>query len=56
MLWPLAQESPDVLRIVPEQSHPPERLDGGGFPDGLRGERIPFEARIVTAADAFEPR
>lgn len=51
MLWPLAQESPDVLRIV--RSHH-ERLDGRGFPDGLRGERIPFEARIVAVADAFD--
>ena len=42
MLWPLAQESPDVLRIV--RSHH-ERLDGRGFPDGLRGEKIPLEAR-----------
>jgi putative two-component system response regulator len=51
MLSPLAQESPDVLRIV--RSHH-ERLDGRGFPDGLRGEHIPIEARIVAVADAFD--
>ena len=51
MLSPLAHESPDVLRIV--RSHH-ERLDGGGFPDGLRGENIPIEARIVAVADAFD--
>ncbi len=51
MLLPLAQESPDVLRIV--RSHH-ERLDGRGFPDGLRGQRIPIEARIVAVADAFD--
>jgi putative two-component system response regulator len=51
MLLPLAQESPDVLRIV--RSHH-ERLDGRGFPDGLRGENIPIEARIVAVADAFD--
>jgi putative nucleotidyltransferase with HDIG domain len=51
MLSPLAQESPDVLRIV--RSHH-ERLDGHGFPDGLRGERIPIEARIVAVADTFD--
>jgi putative nucleotidyltransferase with HDIG domain len=51
MLLPLAQESPDVLRIV--RSHH-ERLDGRGFPDGLRGEKIPIEARIVAVADAFD--
>jgi putative nucleotidyltransferase with HDIG domain len=51
MLAPLAHESPDVLRIV--RSHH-ERLDGRGFPDGLRGEKIPVEARIVAVADAFD--
>jgi putative two-component system response regulator len=51
MLSPLAHESPDVLRIV--RSHH-ERLDGRGFPDGLRGERIPIEARIVAVADSFD--
>jgi putative two-component system response regulator len=51
MLFPLAHESPDVLRIV--RSHH-ERLDGRGFPDGLRGERIPIEARIVAVADSFD--
>jgi putative nucleotidyltransferase with HDIG domain len=51
MLSPLARESPDVLRIV--RSHH-ERVDGRGFPDGLRGEKIPIEARIVAVADAFD--
>jgi putative two-component system response regulator len=51
MLSPLAHESPAVLRIV--RSHH-ERLDGRGFPDGLRGERIPIEARIVAVADTFD--
>jgi HD-GYP domain-containing protein (c-di-GMP phosphodiesterase class II) len=31
-----------------------ERWDGGGYPDGLRGEEIPLEARIVSACDAFD--
>jgi putative nucleotidyltransferase with HDIG domain len=51
MLSPLAHESPAVLRIV--RSHH-ERLDGRGFPDGLRGEGIPIEARIVAVADTFD--
>jgi putative nucleotidyltransferase with HDIG domain len=51
MLSPLAHESPDVLRIV--RSHH-ERIDGKGFPDGLRGEKIPIEARIVAVADSFD--
>jgi len=51
MLAPLARESPVVLRIV--RSHH-ERLDGSGFPDGLRGNDIPLEARIVAVADSFD--
>jgi len=31
-----------------------ERIDGYGYPDGLRGEEIPLEARIITVADAFD--
>ncbi len=30
-----------------------ERFDGAGYPDGLAGKSIPFEARIVAVADAF---
>ncbi len=31
-----------------------ERLDGTGYPDGLKGDEIPLEVRIVTLADAFD--
>lgn len=31
-----------------------ERLDGSGYPDGLRGEAIPLEARILAVADVFD--
>lgn len=34
--------------------HHHERYDGGGYPDGLLGEAIPFEARIVSVADTFD--
>jgi diguanylate cyclase (GGDEF)-like protein len=30
-----------------------ERLDGGGYPDGLAGEQIPLGARIIAVCDAF---
>ena len=31
-----------------------ERMDGGGYPLGLKGEEIPFGARIIAVADFFE--
>ena len=40
----------EVGRIV--RSHH-ERWDGGGYPDGLAGEAIPLEARIIAACDTW---
>ena len=40
----------DVAVIV-RASH--ERFDGKGYPDGLAGDAIPLEARIINAADAL---
>jgi diguanylate cyclase (GGDEF)-like protein/putative nucleotidyltransferase with HDIG domain len=34
--------------------HHHERIDGEGYPDRLAGDDIPFEARIIFVADAFE--
>jgi response regulator RpfG family c-di-GMP phosphodiesterase len=31
-----------------------ERYDGGGYPDGLRGESIPLLGRIIAVADCFD--
>jgi putative nucleotidyltransferase with HDIG domain len=44
-------EMPAVLEIV-RWHH--ERWDGGGYPDGMKGEQIPRAARIVAVADAFQ--
>jgi HD-GYP domain-containing protein (c-di-GMP phosphodiesterase class II) len=30
-----------------------ERVDGGGYPDGLRGDEIPLAARIICACDSY---
>ena len=34
--------------------HHHERWDGGGYPDGLRGEQIPLAARIIFVTDAYD--
>ena len=45
---------PFLARIRPIVRAEHERWDGAGYPDGLSGERIPIEARIVHACDAFQ--
>jgi HD-GYP domain-containing protein (c-di-GMP phosphodiesterase class II) len=37
---------------VVRSSH--ESFDGSGYPDGLRGEEIPLESRIVACCDAYD--
>src|SRR6266446_2419759 len=51
ILAPLMRDVPTALAIV--RSHH-ERLDGKGFPDGLKGDQIPLEVRIVGVADSFD--
>ncbi|MGQ9572334.1 MAG: PAS domain S-box protein [Dehalococcoidia bacterium] len=41
-------------RIVPMIRHHHERLDGRGYPDGLAGEDIPLEARMLSVVDVFD--
>ncbi|MDP2913000.1 MAG: HD domain-containing protein [Candidatus Omnitrophota bacterium] len=40
--------------IVKEVRHHQECFDGSGYPDGLKGNAIPFIARIIAVADAFD--
>ena len=40
--------------IVPSIRHHHERFEGGGYPNGLKGEKIPLGARILAVADAFD--
>lgn len=31
-----------------------ERLDGSGYPYGIKGNKIPWEAQIISIVDSFE--
>lgn len=44
---------PGSERLLPAVRHHHERIDGGGYPDGVAGESIPLFARIIAIADAF---
>ena len=43
-------ECESIARIV---RHHHERYDGGGYPDGLKGQQIPLASRIITVCDAY---
>lgn len=43
---------PDIIVNAAVQHH--ERLDGGGYPRGLTGEKISFFAKIIAVADVFD--
>ncbi len=40
--------------VLPAIRHHHEQYNGTGYPDGLKGEEIPLQARIVAVADAFD--
>ncbi len=50
----ILQTIPDMHPIIPIVRSHHERWDGTGYPDRLAGEDIPFLARIVAVADAFD--
>lgn len=63
--WKLMREHPVVgericaplksFRLVlPIIRHHHEKLDGSGYPDGLRGDAIPVTARVLQMADVYD--
>jgi putative two-component system response regulator len=43
-----------LAQVLPIIRNHHERWDGTGYPDGLRGEKIPLLARVLQFADAFD--
>jgi putative two-component system response regulator len=39
---------------LPVIRHHHEKLDGSGYPDGLKGEKIPLTARILQTTDIYD--
>ncbi|HLQ16587.1 MAG TPA: MFS transporter [Candidatus Eisenbacteria bacterium] len=63
--WEIMRRHPDIgadmiaqhsaLReVAPIVRHHHERWDGSGYPAGLKGDVIPFGARILSVADSFD--
>ena len=48
-------EDEDFRRLAENVAHyHHERWDGSGYPEGLKGEQIPLEARIMAVADVYD--
>ena len=43
--------SPDIVKVAVAHH---ERMDGTGYPEGLKGDEIPLEARIMAIADVYD--
>ncbi len=50
ILEPLEQ----LASSLPGMLHHHERYDGKGYPQGLKGKKIPLEARIIAVADTYD--
>ncbi len=42
-----------LSRIIPAIRHHHERFDGKGYPDGIKGSKIPIWARLMAVADTY---
>jgi HD-GYP domain-containing protein (c-di-GMP phosphodiesterase class II) len=49
----LVARTPGIAESAGAVRHHHERWDGTGYPDGLAGDGIPIEARVVAAADMW---
>ncbi len=50
----ILRNAPSLHRYIPPVRHHHEWFNGGGYPDGLRGDMIPFSAAIISIVDAFD--
>lgn len=44
----------NLSEIMPGVKYHHESLDGSGYPEGLRGDQIPLQARIIAIADVWD--
>ena len=50
----IAEKTPDLQCIADEILYHHERVDGTGYPSGLKGEQIPILSRIMAIVDSFD--
>ncbi len=52
--YDLLQPMESLAEVLPAIRHHHERINGTGYPDGLAGDAISLEARILAVADSYE--
>jgi HD-GYP domain-containing protein (c-di-GMP phosphodiesterase class II) len=52
--YKIMSQIPAIRDFLPGMYMHHEMIDGGGYPQGLRGDQIPMQARIVSVADTFD--
>jgi HD-GYP domain-containing protein (c-di-GMP phosphodiesterase class II) len=52
--WSILQDLEPLNYVLPGVLHHHESHNGRGYPDGLAGDRIPLDGRILAVADAFD--
>ncbi len=52
--WAILRDLEQLKYVLPGVLHHHERVGGGGYPDGLVGDQIPLDARIMAVADAYD--
>jgi len=52
--WAILRAVPGLENVSLVVLHHHERMDGQGYPAGLKGDQIPLGARIVCVVDAFD--
>jgi len=52
--WEIVSRAKRLRSVADIIRHHHEQFDGTGYPDGLAGEQIPLEARVISAADTFD--
>lgn len=49
----MLKKAPQLDTVLPAVLYHHERFDGNGYPDGLKGEEIPYLARILAVVEAY---
>ena len=52
--WKILHELQQLSYVLPGVLHHHERIDGKGYPDGLAGQDIPLDGRVLAVADAYD--